>query len=71
MEWVVGLIVVVVAFCLWGLNVWLNQSPPPSQFNCRTCRKLQREIQWLKLGLVGMATVAVAVPFAVAVGRLP
>ncbi|HEY7202616.1 MAG TPA: hypothetical protein VIC57_20510 [Candidatus Dormibacteraeota bacterium] len=62
MEWIVGAIVVAIALCLWALNWWLNVSPPASQLSCRTCRQLQRKIQWLKLGLVGAVVAGVALP---------
>jgi len=70
MEWVVGTIIVIV-LCLWGLNWWLNASPPAPQLSCRTCRRLQREIQWLKLGLVGATVAAVALPLVVLMSRAP
>ncbi len=68
MDWIIGaaLTLVGVAIVWNGVSGWLNQPPPPAQLSCRTCRQLQRQLQWWRLWF-GLATAGLVVAFAFAV----
>jgi hypothetical protein len=56
MEWLVGALVAI-GVVWYAITRWLAVSPPPSVVTCRTCPKLQRQIQAWKLGF-GVMTAA-------------
>jgi hypothetical protein len=59
MEWVIGALAVGVGGW-YAISRWLAVAPPPAQLACRTCPKLQRQIQAWKLACGGMTLLACA-----------
>lgn len=59
MEWVI--VAIVTGLGGWyAVSKWLAVPPPAAQLACRTCPKLQRQVQAWKLGFATMTIVAFA-----------